>query len=129
MFKRFKVTGINENPKKPKCNLMKYLALGCVMALPAFALLKTGVLSMNKNVLVADKNKYDIVADLDGGKFEMGTTPEFTKMDNGNWLYKYKPVPTSIKLPVPVKDGYEFTGWSVSAKPDIQKEYSILGMA
>ena len=125
MFKRFKVTGINENPKKPKCNLMKYLALGCVMALPAFALLKTGVLSMNKNVLVADKNKYDIVADLDGGKFEMGTTPEFTKMDNGNWLYKYKPVPTSIKLPVPVKDGYEFTGWSVSAKPDIQKEYSI----
>ncbi len=125
MFKRFKVTGINENPKKPKRNLMKYLALGCVMALPAFALLKTGVLSMNKNVLVADKNKYDIVADLDGGKFEMGTTPEFTKMDNGNWLYKYKPVPTSIKLPVPVKDGYEFTGWSVSAKPDIQKEYSI----
>lgn len=125
MFKRFKVTGINENPKKPKRNLMKYLALGFVMALPAFALLKTGVLSMNKNVLVADKNKYDIVADLDGGKFEMGTTPEFTKMDNGNWLYKYKPVPTSIKLPVPVKDGYEFTGWSVSAKPDIQKEYSI----
>ena len=125
MFKRFKVTGINENPKKPKRNLMKYLALGCVMALPAFALLKTGVLSMNKNVLVADKNKYDIVADLDGGKFEMGTTPEFTKMDNGNWLYKYKPVPTPTKLPVPVKDGYDFTGWMVSAKPDIQKEYSI----
>lgn len=125
MFKRFKVTGINEDPKKPKRNLMKYLALGCVMALPAFALLKTGVLSMNKNVLAADKNKYDIVANLDGGKFEMGTTPEFTKMDNGNWLYKYKPVPTSIKLPVPVKDGYEFTGWTVSAKPDIQKEYSI----
>lgn len=125
MFKRFKVTGINENPKKPKRNLMKYLALGCVMALPAFALLKTGVLSMNKNVLAADKNKYDIVADLDGGKFEMGTTPEFTKMDNGNWLYKYKPVPTPTKLPVPVKDGYDFTGWTVSAKPDIQKEYSI----
>ena len=125
MFKRFKVTGINENPKKPKRNLMKYLVLGCVMALPAFALLKTGVLSMNKNVLAADKNKYDIVADLDGGKFEMGTTPEFTKMDNGNWLYKYKPVPTPTKLPVPVKDGYDFTGWTVSAKPDIQKEYSI----
>ena len=125
MFKRFKVTGINENPKKPKRNLMKYLALGCVMALPAFALLKTGVLSMNKNVLVADQNKYDIVADLDGGKFEMGTTPEFKKMDNGNWLYKYKPVPTPTKLPVPVKEGYEFTGWTVSAKPDIQKEYSI----
>ena len=126
MFKRFKVTGINENPKKPKRNLMKYLALGCVMALPAFALLKTGVLSLNKNVLAADASvKYDIVADLDGGKFEMGTTPEFTKMDNGNWLYKYKPVPTSIKLPVPVKDGYDFTGWTVSAKPDIQKEYSI----
>lgn len=125
MFKRFKVTGINENPKKPKRNLMKYLALGCVMALPAFALLKTGVLSMNKNILAADQNKYDIVADLDGGKFEMGTLPEFTKMDNGNWLYKYKPVPTPTKLPVPVKEGYEFTGWTVSAKPDIQKEYSI----
>lgn len=126
MFKRFKVTGINENPKKPKRNLMKYLALGCVMALPAFALLKTGVLSMNKNVIASDVNvKYDIVANLDGGKFEMGTTPEFTKMDNGNWLYKYKPVPTATKLPVPVKDGYTFTGWTVSAKPDIQKEYSI----
>ena len=125
MFKRFKVTGINENPKKPKRNWLKYLALGCVMALPAFALLKTGVLSMNKNVLAADQNKYDIVADLDGGKFEMGTTPEFTKMDNGNWLYKYKPVPTPTKLPIPVKDGYEFTGWTVSAKPDVQKEYSI----
>ena len=96
------------------------------MALPAFALMKTGVLSLNKNVLAADASvKYDIVADLDGGKFEMGTTPEFTKMDNGNWLYKYKPVPTPTKLPVPVKDGYDFTGWTVSAKPDIQKEYSI----
>ena len=125
MFKRFKVTGINENPKKPKRNLMKYLVLGCVMALPAFALLKTGVLSMHKNVLAADQNKYDIVADLDGGKFEMGTTPEFAKMDNGNWLYKYKPVPTPTKLPAPVKDGYDFIGWTVSAKPDIQKEYSI----
>ena len=125
MFRRFKVTGINKNPKKPKRNWLKYLVLGCVMVLPAFALLKTGVLSMNKNILAVDQNKYDIVADLDGGKFEMGTSPEFTKMDNGNWLYKYKPVPTPIKLPVPVKDGHEFVGWSVSAKPDIQKEYSI----
>ena len=114
---------------KKRKNKLLLLALLILITIPttlAFSSLKSGIVGESKNFLETDSSiKYDIIANLDGGSFEVDSKPEFTKMDNGNWLYKYKPVPTPTKLPVPVKDGCDFAGWTVSAKPDIQKEYSI----
>ena len=78
--------------KKKNKRTMLIAALLAICMLPALALLKTSVFGKEKNAIITDNTaRYDIVADLDGGKFELGTKPEFTKMDNGKWLHKYKP--------------------------------------
>ena len=110
--------------KNKKMFLLSALVMLCVI--PAFALLKTGVFGNEKNFLASDGNaRYDIVADLDGGKFEVSAKPEFVKMDNGKWLYKYKPSAKPVTVPTPVKEGYEFTGWTVGDNQTLQLEYSI----
>ena len=92
----------------------------------AFALLKTGVFGKEKNFLATDNNaRYDIVADLDGGSFEVGAKPEFVKMSNGKWLHKYKPTAMPTKIDKPVKPGYKFIGWSVESDSTDKPEYSI----
>ena len=106
--------------------ISKVLIAVSLITVSAFALLKTGVLGKEKNTLIIDPNaRYDIVADLDGGKFEPGSKPEFIKMDNGKWLYKYKPSMLPTKLPKPVKEGFEFTGWVVDNSETPKPEYSI----
>ena len=110
--------------QKNKIFLLTVFALLCIGS--AFALLKTGVFGNEKNFLATDNSvRYDIVADLDGGKFEPGSKPEFVKMDNGKWLYKYKPSMLPTKLPKPVKDGFEFAGWVVDNSETPKPEYSI----
>ena len=106
--------------------ISKVLIAASLITISAFALLKTGVLGKEKNTLIVDPNaRYDIVADLDGGKFEPGSKPEFVKMDNGKWLYKYKPTVSPTKIPKPVKDGYTFEGWLVGNNQTPKPEYSI----
>lgn len=106
--------------------ISKVLIAVSLITVSAFALLKTGVLGKENNTLIVDPNaRYDIVVDLDGGKFEVSAKPEFVKMDNGNWLHKYKPSAKPVTVPTPVKEGYEFTGWTVGDNQTLQLEYSI----
>lgn len=112
--------------KKKNKRTMLIAALLAICMLPALALLKTSVFGKEKNAIITDNTaRYDIVADLDGGKFELGTKPEFTKMDNGKWLHKYKPTMLPTKLPKPVKDGYIFKGWTIEGETTPKPEYSI----
>ena len=112
--------------KKKNKRTMLIAALLAICMLPALALLKTSVFGKEKNAIITDNTtRYDIVADLDGGKFELGTKPEFTKMDNGKWLHKYKPTMLPTKIPKPVKDGYTFVGWTIEGETTPKPEYSI----
>ena len=112
--------------KKKNKRTMLIAALLAICMLPALALLKTSVFGKEKNAIITDNTaRYDIVADLDGGKFELGTKPEFTKMNNGKWLHKYKPTILPTKLPKPVKDGYTFVGWTLEGETTPKPEYSI----
>ena len=112
--------------KKKNKKTMLIATLLAICMLPALALLKTSVFGKEKNAIITDNTaRYDIVADLDGGKFELGTKPEFTKMDNGKWLYKYKPTMLPTKIPKPVKTGYGFVGWILEGETIPRPEYSI----
>ena len=112
--------------KKKNKKTMLIATLLAICMLPALALLKTSVFGKEKNAIITDNTaRYDIVADLDGGKFELGTKPEFTKMDNGKWLHKYKPTMLPTKIPKPVKEGYIFKGWTIEGETTPKPEYSI----
>ena len=111
--------------QKNKIFLLTIIALLC--SISAFALLKTGVFGNENNFLATDgSTRYDIVVDLgEGGKFEPSAKPEFTKMDNGKWIHRYQPSAKPVKLPTPVKDGYEFVGWIEEGDATAKPEYSI----
>ena len=114
---------------KKRKNKLLLLALLILITIPttlAFSSLKSGIVGESKNFLETDSSiKYDIIANLDGGSFEVDSKPEFTKMDNGNWIHKYKPVETETTLPTPIKDGYTFKGWIVDDDPTPKPKYSI----
>lgn len=125
MLRRYKVTGIG-NPKPPKKRkqfLMLLLAL--VVTVPALSLLKTSVLADNKNIINVDSDTYNITADLGDGTFTPGSKPEFNKMPNGKWLYKYKPTDREVALPIPTNEGYRFTGWYVEQSQTPNPDYKI----
>ena len=115
--------------KKKKKNLLTLLALFILTIIPtitAFASLNSNTIGLKRNFVESDGTKtYEITANLDGGKFNSGTTPEFTQKDTNNWVHNYKPIATEITLPTPIKNGYEFEGWSSDENPNINKTFVI----
>ena len=115
--------------KKKKKNLLTLLALFILTIIPtitAFASLNSNTIGLKRNFVESDGTKtYEITANLDGGKFNSGTTPEFTQKDTNNWVHNYKPIATEITLPTPIKNGYEFIGWSSDENPNINKTFVI----